>query len=657
MRSLILIRTFLLYLSLSVPFSLWAQRESAQTGTDSRSPKYYIDLVKKFRYNNPDTANYYAVIGLDLAIALRDSSSMADMINQQGMLEDNNGRYLSSGQKYSRSLTIYRQIQNKKGEAATLVRLGVVELRKGNYDRAIAYFLQALKASESIKDFAGIMEAQVTLGEVFLKQGAYEKSLEYLKTAEKLDEDLPFSSLRLNLFNNLGAVYKGLKHYDLAISYLKKGIKQSQRPGMEGLNITLNNTLAGVYTQRGKYQDAINILNSSLVKSKHINNYIRELQTLLELSELYKKTKTDSSVKYLNLALKLAQEKKSYKQQIDILNTLSTYYSSQKNFEKAYHMKEKSQALSDSFYYQDMSREIINLQAEYELDKSKVRLKDLQIENRKQQFERNVILALAAAMIFIIIVISYYYLRTRKLNALLNKSNEDLKESNDVKDKLFSIIAHDLRMPLTTAVSILPLLNDEEATSQEREEIVDTLVSNFTTSLDTLNQLLRWGEMQIKGVSISPSNFDAGVETARVLSFLGSMINTKRLTIANRVSSPIVVFADIDHVHFVLRNLISNAIKFTPEGGTISLEVIKKSGFYVFSVIDTGVGIAAERIDTIFTIKNSSTPGTNNEKGTSLGLVMCREFVEKNGGEISVRSSDQGSVFSFSLPQGNLTSI
>lgn len=654
MRSLLSITLLLLSFLSAVSNRSFAQSANPATAPHHEDFKSILNRVKKLRYSNPDSAGYYAKIGLELATVERDSSAIADMLNQQGMIEDNNGRYLMSGKKYMRALALYRGVHNRKGEASTLIRLGVVELRKGNYDRASARFLDALRVSESANDLAGIMEANITMAEVFIKQEEYQDALRYLKIAEGLDKKLPFSSLRLNMYNNFGIVYRELNLYDLAEDNLEEGIRQSLIPGMEGLNITLSNTLAGVYTRRGMHKNAIRILRGSLTKSRKIHNYIREVQTLLELSDLYRKSRPDSAVSYLQQALKLAEDKKSYKQQIDILNKLAIHFEKAGDFRQAYNMKDSSQLLADSFYYQDMSREIANLQAEYELGKSKAALQQLQFKNKQQKFERNIILGLGAGMVVIIVIISYNFFRTSRLNDLLNKSNNDLSASNEVKDKLFSIIAHDLRMPLTSAISVLPLINDEDVSEKEKQEIIDALINNFNNSLDTLNQLLRWGEMQIKGVAILPEEFDAAIESSNVIRFLEPQALSKNIILSLEVPHGSFVFADKNHFNFILRNLVSNAIKFSPAGERIRVVTQFTDGKQRrFQVCDKGVGIAPDRLSTMFTVKNTSTRGTNNEKGTSLGLLMCKEFVEKNAGSISVESKlNEGSVFTFTLPAG-----
>ncbi|WP_374163277.1 tetratricopeptide repeat protein [Arcticibacter sp. MXS-1] len=614
----------------------------------------YEKLVKRYRYYKPDSATFFAKKGMALALARKDSTGLARMLNQLGMIDDNFGKFIESRQKYLRAASIYREIGDKKGEAAETIRLGVVELRKGNYDKAIGYFLDALKLSESINDKAGIMEANVTLGEGYMGQKQYDKALVYLKKAEQLDKKLPFSGLSLNICNNFGIVYREKKEFGNAIFYIKKGINQSSKPEFWGLNITLINNLASVYAKAGNKDKSIELLESALKRSREIQNYIRELQTLTALADVYGKDNAQKSLGYLHDGLKLVREKGAYRQEIDILQRLGDLHKYLKNYKEALSLKERSNALADSFFYQDMAQQISNLQAEYELSKSQARVKELKYENARQSLERKIILGITACVLIVLLIVGYFYLKTKKLNALLNKANASLKESNTVKDKFFSILAHDLRLPITSVINLLFIIDDDDITPDEKHEIVGKLIVNCNASLDTLNQLLKWGEMQIKGIRLKPQNFNPAAIVDRNVQLLSATAENKLIKIENFVQPDIELYSDPDHFDFVVRNMLSNAIKFTTRGGKVSILAETKGAETQFTIKDTGVGIENERLDSIFQITNVSTTGTNNEKGTSLGLIMCKDFIEANKGSISVKSEKGvGSDFIFTLPSSS----
>ncbi|MXV15416.1 tetratricopeptide repeat-containing sensor histidine kinase [Hufsiella ginkgonis] len=611
----------------------------------------YEKLVSGYRYYKPDSAIFFAQKAIGHARKTSDSNGVARMLNQLGMIDDNLGRYNDARKKYLTSLELFTRLGDKKGMAAENIRLGVVELRKGSYDKAIGYFLQALKISEQAKNTPGMMEAYITLGEAYLGQQKYDTAINYLKTAEGLNDILPFSSLTLNLYNDFGAVYRQTGNFPLAEAYLRKGIGLSNKPELQGLFITLTNNLAALYNRKGLKKESIALQLTALQRAREIKNYIRELQVLTSLADTYGQDNAARSLSYLEEALALARDKNAHKQEIDLLDRLSKLYRFLGRQAEALKMKEMQYELADSFFYRNMTEEIANLQAAYELDKSKAHIKELKYVNNRQQLEGNVSLGITAGMIVLLAVVATFYYRTRKLNNLLNKLNTQLVESNSVKDKLFSILGHDLRAPISSIISLLYLVNEDDLSADERKDVINRLAVSSNASLETLNKLLKWGETQIKGILLNPMEFRPKEVIARTIALLSVDAEKKSITIEDLSGENETIFADPDHFEFVMRNLISNAIKFTPEQGSVTVSTSHElKNCLTFHVKDTGVGIDPARIPNIFTLANTSTKGTNNEKGTSLGLVMCKEFIEANHGKISATSEPgQGTEFIFSL--------
>lgn len=586
-----------------------------------------------------------------IAKAQQDSIAIAEILNQSGMVDDNFGQYMSSLEKYQQAADIYRSLNNKKGEATELIRIGVVRSRNGNFDEAILRFLQALTLSQTINDKAGMFEAYVTLAEGYMGLKQYNVALSYLKTAEQIDKHLPFSSIRINMLNNKGISYRELAEYDQAVIALQKGFSLTRRPGMEGLNITVANTLATVYQKNGNKELALNILLSSLKKSRKIKNFIRESNTLANLGDFYEEDNPQKAIEYLNLQLKNAEINKSYQQEVLALNKLAKLNSRLGNYELAYKQQTRSHQLSDSVYYRFMLQDASNSRAKYQLANSEEKLKVLSIRNKEQKEDQWKLWSLVGTLAIIMLVVGYNYGRMNRLNKLLKKTNTDLKESNSVKDKLFSIIAHDLRSPMASVINILPFFSDEDTSQEEREVLTNQLLENCNASLDTLNQLLSWGEMQIKGIRLTKTKFPLYPEIEKVLALLHPLATKKFIILKNQIKQDVVLKMDKDHLRFIIRNFLSNAIKFTPRGGAVVIysQLLNDERIKV-TVKDTGIGIAPNRIKNIFSINNHSTDGTNQEKGTSLGLVMCREFTEANGGTITVESREnEGSAFSIIL--------
>jgi signal transduction histidine kinase len=636
----------LLILFIIVSRTLNAQTSSIQPAD---TIEHYNKLVSRYRYDKPDSATYFANIGLDLAKRLKNPAGQALMLNQLGMIDDNVGQFDNSRKKYLEALALYKRVGNTKGMATENIRLGVVEMRKGQFDKAIDYFLQALAISQRNGNLLGQMEGYITLGEAFAGQKKYPEAIAYYRTAEKLNNKIPFSNLSLNLFNDIAIAYRETGKLEEAKPYLLKGIKLSNIPQYQGLNITLTNTLASVYAKGGDIQTSIALQKTALEKARKINNYIRQIQTLTGLATTYGKADPKNALYYWQQALQLSESKKAYKEQIEELNAIAGIYESQQNYKAAYAARTKQYQLADDFFYKKMSRQIVSLQDAYELNQSKARVQELRFANNKSLLEQRVAYGVIAGVMVILLVVIFYYFKTRQLNRLLNKTNAELQESNTVKDKLFSVLGHDLRSPFISVINMLQLI-DDDLDPLDRKEMLHRLEINARASLETLDSLLRWGQMQIKGIQLNQTCFLINPLIKRAVIFLAGVADDKGIHIKNTITEDVIVLADADHFEFIIRNLLSNAIKFSTAGGDVLISAASTNGLIAITVKDNGIGIAADKLDEIFDFTNVSTRGTGNESGTGLGLLLCKEFIEINGGTIQVQSKPgEGSAFTITL--------
>jgi len=239
-----------------------------------------------------------------------------------------------------------------------------------------------------------------------------------------------------------------------------------------------------------------------------------------------------------------------------------------------------------------------------------------------------------------------------------NKNNElKLIELNATKNKFFSIIAHDLKSPFNSIIGYSELLLEQinGKNYEKTGEIADIILQSSNRAMDLLMNLMAWAQSQSGKMDFNPVSFDIISLINEVTLLLNDTARQKSILIINKLPPNIQVNADYEMISTVLRNLISNAIKFTQPEGKITISASDKQNQVIVSVSDTGVGISKERIDNLFTISDGySTPGTQNEKGTGLGLILCKEFVNKNHGKIWVESkAGTGTTLYFSLPLSN----
>ena len=236
--------------------------------------------------------------------------------------------------------------------------------------------------------------------------------------------------------------------------------------------------------------------------------------------------------------------------------------------------------------------------------------------------------------------------------SLLEIQTNELTELNQVKNKLFSVIAHDLKTPMYALRNVFLTMQNAKLPAREIRELLPAIVNemNYTTSL--MENLLQWAKSQMKHASVNPEVINIQSVTHEVFQLLQLQAANKKIYLESRIDLPLYCYADREMVNLVLRNLLSNAIKFTPENGTVLVGASEKEPFVEVFVQDTGIGMTPEDQQLLFKDINFTTMGTNSEGGTGIGLMLCKDFLEKNGGKISVRSNPgEGSIFSFTLPR------
>jgi PAS domain S-box-containing protein len=236
----------------------------------------------------------------------------------------------------------------------------------------------------------------------------------------------------------------------------------------------------------------------------------------------------------------------------------------------------------------------------------------------------------------------------------LAKSERELRELNQNKNKFFTIISHDLRNPFSVLVGLTDILKKESTNidSNKIQELADIMYSNTHKIHNLLNNLLEWSKIQFEKVNFQPLRIDLNDSVNQITELIYPLAKNKKIRIHNLVDNHLVAYADKNMLDSILQNLIANAIKFTSEGGNISITAEEKDKHVEISVSDNGIGIDPEILSRLFKIESYSKKGTSNEAGSALGLLLCKEQVEIHGGKIKVEAENgKGSRFIFTLPK------
>ncbi len=248
-------------------------------------------------------------------------------------------------------------------------------------------------------------------------------------------------------------------------------------------------------------------------------------------------------------------------------------------------------------------------------------------------------------------IIAQQQSRLEEQNARLQQVADELSRVNATKDKLFSIVSHDLKSPLANLEGLLKYYRSGDLSHQEFNTMLPALYNQVFLTGELLENLLNWSRSNLRGAVLKKEKFNLSVVTSGILKLYSHSIREKQLEIIQKLPPQLNIYADKGMISLVMRNLISNAVKFSTPGGSIIIGHTLTGSLAEISVMDTGVGIPPERLASVFTDINYTTQGTSGEKGSGLGLMLCREFVEANGGSIFAESPQgSGSTFRFTVP-------
>jgi signal transduction histidine kinase len=362
---------------------------------------------------------------------------------------------------------------------------------------------------------------------------------------------------------------------------------------------------------------------------------------------------------------------------------ISEYYTQKKNYKKALEFFRKSEAINDSLFNERLTSKISDLEVKHAIENKNIENELLRKENRIQQLEINKhyvlgVLTICVLLFIIWLLVARYRskLKDNELLFLKNKvvskhqqelveamgrlqeSEDNLRSANATKDKMFSLIAHDLRGSIgNISNGLRMLLNDEdlELTEEDKAEFLQTLFNSADNSYELLENLLLWARNQSHTITVNREIIDLNQLISNNVELLIELAKIKSINLFSDSDDEVHVYADRNMLNTIIRNLISNAIKFTNRGGRVEIRTDVEEDFVKVSVIDNGIGMTSNQIMNIYNGK--TTDGTDREKGSGLGLMLCRDFLENNDGKLSVESEvGKGSVFSFTVPRESLSS-
>ncbi|MEK6476536.1 tetratricopeptide repeat-containing sensor histidine kinase [Catalinimonas sp. 4WD22] len=576
---------------------------------------------------------------------------------------DNPDSAISLGEE---ALELSKQQQYKKGEMRTLYILGKAYYIKGAYNLALEHNMRALELSKDLKDQAGYVRGLNTIGLVYIGQHNYSTALKELFNAAELNIALKDSSQLIKNYFNIGLCYDELSNYDSAIFYVEKVILIAKKIRDYRMIVMSHNRLGEVCFHMKKYTEALAYYQRVLQDTSYSSKWESSFAYAGLGQTYYALGKYQQCVEHALKGYELARDMNAKWDMERALRILSDGYAALENFDQAYHYHKLYKAYSDSLYSEAKEREINFLHLQQKEAENQQLAHENRLQHQENRLSKLIIVIISLVTLFFVIAASLIYRsnwQKKKLNKLLiernaniasqkeriAEQNEELSALNTTKDQLFSVISHDLKSPFASIMGTFELIGEGLLDLEEQKMILKELHRKVATVSEMLNNLLYWANSQQKGISAVFLKVNLPGVVDSILAVSTILAQEKKVSIEHTSVRSKFIYADPDHVKIVLQNIIGNAIKFTPEGNDIHIFYSENETYFAVHVKDSGVGIPADKLDKIFveTGQSISSRGTNREKGTGIGLMLVKQFVQGNEGKLEVSSkTGEGSEFS-----------
>lgn len=611
----------------------------------------YINMAGPYSMRTKyDSALYYLSIGYNKAEKIKFAMGMGRSLVNMGYIYDRLDDQREAIKYYSQALDIFKKNKIQRGVDQCNNNIGSLYYDFSEFKIAESYFSECLKSYTKSNDKAGIASALYGVGNCAQSLGRDQEALEYFNQSMSIRQEMSNPNGIALTHRGLGIVYMHLKQYNTALEHLNAGLEIVKKLG-------------------DKYEETaiLKIIVETYVAMKDY-------------------PKAD---KFAMENLKLSYSLKSKMMVLIALRELVTIHKNQNNLQKAFDFQSKYVATQDSVQAERTLKDITlveisrmrNENADLSKNNQDISSKNTDYKERITHYS-NVIVITSIVLGFVILLLLMLYHRNLEKQAtnkilleqkeeianinheletineelttqmeLTNTQNTELERLNDIKNKFFSIISHDIRGPLVTLRSLFGVYRTGNITDDELRMLLAQLEETILSTSAFLDNLLEWSKSQLEGIVINPVDFNITGCIAENIHLFESQASMKGLKISNLATNAVMVHADQNMIRLVIRNLLSNSVKFCNPGDAITLNAEVKDGKALISVHDTGPGISDADREKLFSLEHVVSTGTQGEKGNHLGLILCRDMVLQNKGNIWLDThGDEGTTFFIELP-------
>ncbi|HSD09270.1 tetratricopeptide repeat-containing sensor histidine kinase [Flavobacterium sp.] len=575
-------------------------------------------------YERPKIAAVYGLQALLIATKINWEKGIATTASNLGICYWVDANFAASIKYFQKSLVYNEKIQDQQGIANALNHLGLLNLEIKKYNQAFNYFFKAYKVNQITKDKVAIGYNLGSIAKAFYQLKNYQKAIEYYSKAREIYQILFDKNGQGDCYNKIAKIYEDQKQYDKAIEYYEAALRN--------------------FDDRAKYF----LTDSYLGMGRTYYNISLE-------SQKNKAKNLDLSLQYLKKALNIFTEFGTFDKINECHEQLHKAYKDSGNYKLALEHFEKFVDIKESILSYKNEAKIGEMRSQklIELRNKQIEIQKLKIKSDSRKLY--LLVTITFATVILLVLFLNLYVSKKKSNILLLEKNEEISNINRQKDKFFSIIAHDLRGPFSGFLGLTELLV-EDIDMMDKEDIQFTAINMRSSAYSLsglLDNLLEWSRMEQGLIQFQPKYHNLSNIIKECTTTLRDASNKKDIIIENSIDNALEIYADRNIVQSVFRNILSNAIKFTPKEGAIKIKAKEDADNTIISISDTGIGMNAKMVTNAFQLDTKiNRKGTEDEPSSGLGLILCKEFIEKHDGKIWIESEEnKGTTFHLSFPK------
>jgi len=669
-----------LELKLKQPLADSARLQTLGQLTDAYSS---VDINKKF---------YYAGLSKTLAEKLHNDTTVANAYLNMGVVcaikskSDSALYYFSAAYNQGDKIKFYRVM------GKSLSDIGFVYDRLDDKQDAIKNYFQALPLLRKANFLRGINQCLTNIGSIYFDLNQYQLAKSYFdQCLQSSTENHDEADIAYALFNT-GSCYQKMGQDTKAMDNLTRSLAMRQKLGDVNGIALVQRSIADVYLDEKKYSLALNNLDTALKTVTRLQDKYEQTAFLLDKADVY--TAMGQYDKAKVCALQCVENGKLIKSKLAIseaLEKLIAIAKKENDVPNGYKYQSQYIAIQDSIQADkaitdvtltELSR-VRSENASLAKNNELITSKNTSYRQRISQYSDTIIIiAVVLGSVTVLLLILYRgNIEKRATNAQLLKQKEEiaavnhqlemlneelraqmeltssqnteLEMVNNIKNKLFSIISHDLRSPIATLQTLFSVYREGDIKKSELKHLLTVMEDSLLSTGTFLDNLLEWSKSQLEGIVVHPVNFDINEAIEENITLFEVKIGLKDLKVSNLSHQPVLVNADRNMINLVVRNLLSNSIKFCNPGDEITFDVQASAEIVTISIADTGPGISEADSEKLFSLEHTVSTGSHGERGNRLGLVLVKDMLEQNNGSIRFETEPgKGTTFWVELPAG-----